>query len=114
MRPCGMRSIPWRRSCRTGGRRPGRPPWPRPTGGVQPTAATTPGPRLVAPVHTALAAADLLPAEHLVDAGYVDAENLLTSQREHQVELLGPALGDSSWQAHTPGAFTVESFTIDW
>jgi transposase len=53
-------------------------------------------------------------AAHLVDAGYVDAENLLTSQREHQVALLSPALGDSSWQAHTPGAFTAESFTIDW
>jgi transposase len=81
---------------------------------VQTTPATTPDHRLVAPIHTALAAADLLPAEHLVDAGYVDADNLLTSQREHQVELLGPALGDSSWQAHTPGAFTAESFTIDW
>ena len=81
---------------------------------VQTTAATTPDHRLVAPIHTALAAADLLPAEHLVDAGYVDADNLLTSRREHQVELLGPALGDNSWQAHTPGAFTTACFAIDW
>src|SRR5436305_1909708 len=65
---------------------------------VQTTPATTPDHRLVAPIHTALAAAELLPAEHLVDTGYVDADNLLTSQREHQVELLGPILGDNSWQ----------------
>jgi transposase len=80
---------------------------------VQTTPATTPDHRLVAPIHTALAAADLLPAEHLVDAGYVDADNLLTSQREHQVALLGPTLSDNSWQAHTPGAFTAECFAID-
>jgi len=81
---------------------------------VRTTPATTPDHRLVAPIHTALAAADLLPAEHLVDAGYVDADNLLTSQREHQVELLGPTLSDNSWQARTPGAFTTERFAIDW
>ena len=81
---------------------------------VRTTPATTPDHRLVAPIHTALAAADLLPAEHLVDAGYVDADNLLTSQREHQVELLGPTLSDNSWQARTPGACTTERFAIDW
>jgi transposase len=81
---------------------------------VQTTPATTPDHRLVAPIHTALAAADLLPAEHLVDAGYVDAANLLSSQREHGVDLVGPALGDSSWQARTPGAFTTACFAIDW
>ena len=81
---------------------------------VQTTTATTPDHRLTAPIQTALAAAALLPREHLVDAGYVDADNLVSSQREHQVELLGPALGDSGWQAHTPGAFTTDCFAIDW
>jgi transposase len=28
--------------------------------------------------------------------------------------LLGPALGDSGWQAHTAGAFTADCFAIDW
>jgi transposase len=32
----------------------------------------------------------LLPEQHLVDAGYVDAELLVTSQREYQVGLVGP------------------------
>ncbi len=81
---------------------------------VQTTPATTPDHRMTAPIQTALAAATLLPREHLVDAGYVDADNLVSSQREHQVELLGPALGDSGWQAHTPGAFTADCFAIDW
>ncbi|HEX6737933.1 MAG TPA: IS1182 family transposase [Vicinamibacteria bacterium] len=81
---------------------------------VQTTAATTPDHRVTATIHTALAAAGLLPREHLVDAGYVDAANLVRAAREHQVELVGPALGDSGWQAHTPGAFTADCFAIDW
>jgi transposase len=81
---------------------------------VQTTVATTPDHRATAPVQAALAERGVLPREHLVDAGYVDADNLLSSQREHQVELLGPALGDSGWQAHTAGAFTADCFAIDW
>jgi transposase len=81
---------------------------------VQTAVATTPDHRATAPIQAALAERDLLPREHLVDAGYVDAANLLSSQREHRVELLGPALGDSGWQAHTPGAFTSDAFAIDW
>jgi transposase len=81
---------------------------------VQTTAATTPDHRATAPIHTALAARDLLPREHLVDAGYVDADNLVNAAREHRIDLVGPALGDSGWQAHTPGAFTADCFAIDW
>ena len=40
---------------------------------------------MVETIHTDLAAADLLPAEHLVDQGYVDTELLLTSQTAHGV-----------------------------
>ena len=36
-------------------------------------------------IHAALAAKGLLPGEHLVDAGYVDAELLVGSQLEHGV-----------------------------
>jgi transposase len=77
---------------------------------VQTTAATTPDHRLTAPIQAALAARDLLPGEHLVDAGYVDADNLESAAREHQVDLVGPALGDRHWQAHPPGAFTTDCF----
>lgn len=81
---------------------------------VQTTAATTPDHRATAPIHTALAVRGLLPREHLVDAGYVDADTLVNAAREHRVDRRGPALGDHSWQAHTPGAFTAECFAIDW
>lgn len=40
-------------------------------------------------IHAGLAGKDLLPEQHLVDAGYVDAANLLHS-RQDGVELLGP------------------------
>ncbi|WP_406510944.1 hypothetical protein [Streptomyces sp. NBC_00212] len=41
-------------------------------------------------VHRELAAHGQLPAVHLVDAGYIDAEQLLLARRDHQLELLGP------------------------
>lgn len=40
--------------------------------------------------HTALDQHDLLPEQHLVDAGYVDAELLIASQTEYRVDLVGP------------------------
>ena len=57
---------------------------------------------------------DLLPATHLVDAGYVTADQLVQSQAQHRVGLLGPTLGDSHWQARTPGAYDVDAFAVDW
>ena len=52
-----------------------------------------------APIHTALAAKGLLPGDHLLDAGYVDAELLVGSRSEHGVRLVGPVRPDVSWQA---------------
>jgi transposase len=65
-------------------------------------------------IHAALAAKELLPAEHLVDAGYVDAEILVGSQTEHQVEVIGPVATDHSWQARAQTGFEVACFAIDW
>ncbi|HEX6736743.1 MAG TPA: IS1182 family transposase [Vicinamibacteria bacterium] len=81
---------------------------------AQTTAATMPDHRVTATIHTALAAVGLPPREHLVDAGYVDADNLARAAREHRIELVGPTLGDSHWQARTPGAFDADCFAIDW
>jgi transposase len=50
-------------------------------------------------IHAALQQRELLPREHLVDTGYVDAELRVSSQREYQVELIGPARPDVKWQA---------------
>jgi transposase len=81
---------------------------------VQTTPATTPDQPVTATIQAALAARVLPPGEHLVDAGYVDAGKLVSSQREHQIALVGPTLDDTHWQARTPGAFTADCFAIDW
>ncbi len=79
---------------------------------------TTPAPVVdrdaLRPVHGSLAAKDLLPGKHLVDAGYVDADQLVISARDHGVELIGPTPKDHQWQAKTEGAFTVRDFKLDW
>ena len=61
-----------------------------------------------------LATVDLLPAEHLVDQGYVDTELLLTSQTTHGVALIGPIPVDQSWQATAGHGFALTDFAVDW
>jgi transposase len=60
-----------------------------------------------------LAARELLPAEHLVDAGYVSAEQLVASAG-HDVDLVGPVIADQSWQARQATGYAVAQFIIDW
>lgn len=56
--------------------------------------APTPGPdeRALATIHADLAASELLPEHHLVDAGYVDAAKLIQSRTAYGVDLVGPTL----------------------
>src|SRR4051794_40826125 len=61
-----------------------------------------------------LAARDLLPREHLVDAGYVSGQHLLTSELAYGVALVGPVLLDTSWQATADEGFDLTRFAIDW
>jgi hypothetical protein len=44
--------------------------------------------------HADLASGDLLPDEHLVDAGYVSVDHILAARAEHGVELVGPVPPD--------------------
>jgi transposase len=81
---------------------------------VETTPATTNDVEVVDTIQTALAEHDLLPQEHYVDTGYMDAENLITSQETHQVQLIGPVLPDSSWQARAQTGYDVARFTLDW
>jgi transposase len=67
-----------------------------------------------APIHDALADKDLLPDTHIVDAGYVDATLLVTSQTEHQLELLGPVRPDTSWQAQAQQGYDSSCFRVNW
>ena len=61
--------------------------------------ATTPAPivdrAVLDPLHAALATKDLLPARHLVDAAYIDADGLVAAARDHDVALTGPVLKDN-------------------
>jgi transposase len=65
-------------------------------------------------IQAELARKHLLPQQHLVDAGYISAKRILESRDQHAIELIGPVHVDPSWQAHTPGAFDVSQFAIDW
>ena len=65
-------------------------------------------------IQSDLAARDLLPSEHIVDAGYVTADHLVTSPKTHDVTLLGPVNPDTSWQAKAQQGFDVATFVIDW
>jgi transposase len=67
-----------------------------------------------ATIHTHLAEKDLLPSEHLLDAGYVDAGNLIAAHQDHAVTLVGPVARDTSWQAQTGQGFDSACFAIDW
>ena len=67
-----------------------------------------------ATIHEALADKALLPATHIVDAGYVTAPLLVSSKRDFAVDLLGPTRPDTRWQARAGNGFDVSAFTIDW
>lgn len=81
---------------------------------VATTPATTIDVEMTATIQAELAAHELLPTEHLVDSGYIDAELLVTSAQEHQIDLLGPVIVDPSWQAKESPDFTAAQFAIDW
>jgi transposase len=66
------------------------------------------------PIHAALAAKGLAPAEHLVDAAYVSAEHLVTAHERHGIDLIGPPRPVQNWQTQEKGAFLVTDFTVDW
>ena len=79
---------------------------------------TTPAPvsdfDMLPTIQAALATREVLPAEHLVDAGDVTADHLVASQKEHDVTLLGPVNPDASWQAKAQRGFDVAAFRVDW
>lgn len=81
---------------------------------VETTPATTHDVCVTETIHAHLAARDLLPAEHLLDTGYVAADVLVASRQQHKVDLVGPVLGDNSWQARQPDGWDVSCFAIDW
>lgn len=81
---------------------------------VTTTPATTPDGEVMEDLHGRLAEKQLLPSQHLVDKGYVDAEILAKSQHIHQIDLVGPALPDTSWASKEAERFDQSQFRIDW
>lgn len=81
---------------------------------VETTPATTNDVEVTPVIHQALAQKQILPQQHLLDTGYIDAENIVTSTSDYQVELIGRVLGNNSWQSQSPEAFDLSCFEIDW
>ncbi len=65
-------------------------------------------------IHQGLSDKDLAPGDHLVDAAYVDAELLVTSQQDQGITLRGPTRPTGGWQTQVEGAYTVDQFLVDW
>lgn len=63
-------------------------------------------------IHRALAERDLLPTEHLVDAGYATPAAILRASTDYAVTLLGPVRPGSP-RLRRPG-FDKQDFRIDW
>lgn len=81
---------------------------------VETTPATLPDSSMTDAIHTALNAKDLLPNEHLADAGYVDAELVVISRQKYDIDIIGPVPSDTSWQARAGEGFDISSFAVDW
>ena len=81
---------------------------------VSTTIAPTPDVEQLAPIQKRLVARALPPSEHFVDTGYVRTGNLVASQQEHQIDLIGPIYADRQWQAKAQAGFDLAHFQIDW
>jgi transposase len=82
--------------------------------GVATTDATVPDARMTEKIHAALAARDLLPAEHFVDSGYPSAAVGVDSLARWGITLVSPLLADTSRQARAGAGYGRGSFTLDF
>ena len=82
--------------------------------GVVTTDATTSDGSVLEELHEDEAAHEILPHQHLMDMGYVDAEVLVESQRRYQVDIVGPVMPDTSWSSKAAERFDHSDFLIDW
>ncbi len=81
---------------------------------VSTTIATDADIEQLAAIQAGLARVEVLPAQHLVDAGYIRGRNLVASAREHRVDLVGPMPEDHQWQAKAKQGFDLAHFRVDW
>ncbi len=81
---------------------------------VETTSAPVSDDAMTATIHAELDRKQLLPCEHLVDTGYVDAELLVESERDYHIDLVGPTRRNHQWQAKEQKGFDADHFLIDW
>ncbi|MGH2541161.1 MAG: transposase, partial [Ardenticatenaceae bacterium] len=81
---------------------------------IETTAATTTDYEMTPTVHAHLAEREVLPAEHFVDTGSITADQLVDSQQDYAVELVGPVQTENSWQARANEGFASGDFVLDW
>jgi len=72
---------------------------------VETTSAPISDDARTATIHQALQDKYLLPQQHIVDTGYVDAQLLHSSQQDYGIDLLGPTRADYKWQAKLQAVF---------
>src|SRR5690349_10983709 len=78
------------------------------------TVATVHEARCTEAIHQALAGRGLVPGGHLVDAAYVDAELLVRSRGELDIDLVGPPRPNPAWQGKVEGGYGIDRFEVDW
>ncbi len=79
---------------------------------VETTPASLSDEGMLSTIHSGLAEKDLLPEQHLVDAGYVTSANLVKTSSDYGVDLVGPTLKTHWYQAET--GYDLTHFSIDW
>lgn len=81
---------------------------------AQAVPATTPDVKVLPNIHAQLAQRQLLPAEHIVDQGYMAGHSLVKSRADYGIDLIGRMPAESSWQAKQPDGLSIDQFHIDW
>jgi len=81
---------------------------------VETTTAPVSDDARTATIHEGLKQKELLPEQHIVDTGYVDAQLLHRSQQDYGIDLVGPTRADYKWQAQQQTGFDAGRFQIDW
>ena len=81
---------------------------------VETTSAPITDDAMTATIHAELARKGLLPDEHIVDTGYIDAQLLVESQHDYAIDLVGPARKNWHRQATEHTDYDCDHFPIDW
>jgi transposase len=81
---------------------------------VETTSAPVSDDAMTTTIHAKLDRKDLLPSKHIVDTGYLDAQLLVESQRDYQIDLVGPTRKNYRWQASQQTGYDADHFFIDW